>query len=322
MKILIDTLSVSFNYDNVARLLELLSLNFFDGLDMRNKHYSFGRYFSGVLIAWNTDVLGQIVDCFLDISGKGCRYIETINSDFHWFSFLNLFDSDFKSGNSHISRIDVALDLLDSEIPFEKFQKYTLNELYVCRSKCLPKVVMMREETIYFGSSSSDRMLRIYNKALEQNLPDTYWIRMEFQLRNDCAMSFYLNWCLHPDIGFLYRGMLVDYLRFVSLPIGTKIEDIKRNRNQGRLPTAPWWDKLIDGVDRISQIYLPGEVYTLSKLEHYLAKQTYSSLKTYAIAHDGDLSALIDGISHACLNARQLGLLDELKLIRSDLKSR
>ena len=324
MRILIDDLSVSWKYDNVTLLFSSLGLNPSEGIPMRTKHYSDGLYFNGILIAWNTDPIGQITDTFLDISGKGCRYLEQIhNLNWDWYDFLSNYDTNLMLGFAHIARIDIALDLLDNEVPYSVFQKFSLNELYVCRSKLLPKVVMMREENIYFGSEHSDRLLRIYNKSLEQGLDDTYWVRIEFQLRNKCAMSWFLNWRANRnlDIGTLYKGVLADYLRFVIPPKGSDIKTIKQNRDQGRLPTAPWWDKLLSSVDRIPQLYIPGEEYTIEQLEHYLKKQTYSSLKAYAIAHGGDLSSLIDGVSHAKLNTRQKQMLEKLELIRSQIRN-
>ena len=324
MKILIDDLSISWKYDNVSSLMSILKLNPSEGVPMRTRHYTDGLYFGGILVAWNTDPLGLISDTFLDISGKGCRYLEQLHDrSFDWYDFLHTYDNELFHGLAHIARIDIALDLEDEEIPYRVFQKYALNELYVCRSKLLPKVVMMREENIYFGSEHSNRLLRIYNKALEQGLPDTYWIRLEFQLRNKCAMSWYLNWRANRrlDIGSLYKGVLADYLRFVIPPKGTDIKTIKQNRDQGRLPTAPWWDKLLSAAERIPQLYLPGEEYTLERLEHYLRKQTYSSLKAYSIAHDGDLTSLIDGVSHANLNQKQKQMLEKLELMRSELRN-
>lgn len=323
VKILIDDLSISFKFNCISTLCDILNFNLSDGVPMRTRHYSDGLYFNGALIAWNTDVMGQVTDTFLDCSGKGCRYIEQVNDrKFDWFSFLNTFDDKIRSRESHISRIDIALDLEDEEVSYAKIQKYTMNGMYVCKSKVLPDVRLMRTENIYFGSPRSDRLLRIYNKALEQGLPDTYWIRLEFQLRDDCATSWYLNWCEHHhmEIGALYKGVMIDFLRFVTPPKGSNIEQIKINRHQGRLPTAPWWDKLMEGAERIPQLYLPGNDYTLEKLEKYLKKQTYSSLKTYAIAHDGDLTSLIDGVSHAKLNVRQKQILEQLELMRQGLK--
>ena len=314
VKILIDDLSISWKYDNVEKLFDQLGLADVKTIPMRTKYYQYGAYFDGVLIAYNTDPLGNVTDTYLDLSGKGCRTIEQLNDcDFDWRGFLIQYDQDFHTRYSNISRMDIACDLLDDEVPYDKFRKYADNEMYVCRSKVLPKIISKREENIYFGSEKSDRLLRIYNKALEQGLPNTYWVRMEFQMRNECAMSWYLNWKQRSDVGCLFSGVMLDYLRFVSPPKGSDIEEIKKNRNQGRLPTADWWSKLLGDVERIPQLYLPGEAYTLARLEHFLEHQTYSSLKTYAIAHGGDLTKLIDGIKHVDLNVKQKQMLETLQ---------
>lgn len=307
---------MTWKYDNVDTLFDQLGMRNVATVPMRTKYYQYGRYFDGVLIAYNTDPIGTVTDTYLDLSGKGCRTVEQLNNcDFDWFSFLHQYDSDFRTKTANISRMDIACDLMDNELDFGKVRKYAENLMYVCRSKVKPLIMYMREENIYFGSEKSNRLLRIYNKALQQSLPDTYWLRMEFQMRNECAMSWYLNWCEHQDIGKLYAGVMLDFLRFVQPPKNADIEEIKRNRNQGRLPTAKWWLDLLDDVERIPQLYLPGEVYTLERLERFLEHQTYSSLKTYAIAHGGDLTELIDGIKHVDLNIKQKQILDNLQLM-------
>lgn len=208
----------------------------------------------------------------------------------------------------------MTCDLEDDEIPFERFYKYSYHEAYVCKSKVLPKIVLKREEEIYFGSSKSDRLLRIYNKAMEQGLPDQYWMRMEFQLRNDCAVSFYLNWVLYKDagIGYLYRGMMLDYLRFVD-PGKHDISKIKEHRHMNWLPTAKWWSDLLGDAEKIKQVYLPGKEYTLERLERYAEGNIVSTLKTYAIAHDGDLTKLVKAVEGCRLNNKQRMLLAQLE---------
>lgn len=307
---------MTWKYDNVGNLFEQLGLTDVVTQPIRTKFYNCGEYFDGVLIAYNRDVDGTVTDTFLDVSGKGCRTIEQLNNlDFDWRAFLMRYSSDFYNRLANISRIDIACDLEDDEVSFDKIRKYSENELYVCKSKVLPKIIYKREECIYFGSEKSDRLLRIYNKALEQNLNNTYWLRLEFQLRNECAMSWFLNWQKQSDVGKLWQGVMKDFLRFVAPPKGADIEDIRRNRHQGRLPTASWWEDILGGAERVRQLYLPGEEYTLARLEHYLEKQTYSSLKTYAIAHDGDLSKLLDGIKHVELNPKQKQIIANIRLI-------
>lgn len=315
MKILIDWLSVSFDYDYVGELYEILGLQEVTTQPMRNRYYQYGDYFDGVLIAYNKDEDGNVVNTFLDVSGRGCRTIEQLSDlTFDWFGFLNSLDDRIRSRSVHISRIDVACDLEDDEIPFERFYKYSYHEAYVCKSKVLPKIVFKREEEIYFGSSKSDRLLRIYNKAMEQGLPDQYWMRMEFQLRNDCAVSFYLNWVLYKDagIGYLYRGMMLDYLRFVD-PGKHDISKIKEHSHMNRLPTAKWWSDLLGDAEKIKQVYLPGKEYTLERLERYAEGNIVSTLKTYAIAHDGDLTKLVKAVEGCRLNNKQRMLLAQLE---------
>ena len=316
MKILIDDLSITWKYDNFGNLFEQLGLTDVVTQPIRTKYYEYGEYFDGVLIAYNKDSDGVVTDTFLDISGKGCRTIEQLNNlDFDWRRFLMQYSVDFMNRQANITRIDIACDLEDEEVSFDKFRKYAENELYICKSKVLPRIIYKREECIYFGSEKSNRLLRIYNKALEQNLDNIYWIRLEFQLRNECAMSWFLNWQKESDVGKLWRGVMVDYLRFVAPPKGADIDEIRKNKHQGRLQTATWWKEILGETERIGQLYLPGEEYTLERLEHYLEKQTYSSLKTYAIAHDGDLTRLIDGIKHVELNVKQKQILANIQLI-------
>lgn len=318
MKILIDNLSMSFKYDNVGELYEQLGLQEAEMQPMRTRFYNGGEYFDGILIAYNTDENYQITDTFLDISGKGCRTVEQLNPGFDWFGFLNRYDSQIRDRSVHISRIDIACDIDDGSLTIGQIQKYSRQELYVCRSKCLPDVRYMRTQEVYFGSPKSDRLLRIYDKALEQGIPDTEWLRLEFQLRNDNATSWYLNWCEHRDVGKLYTGVMKDYLRFVSPPRGTSIKTIKQHSNQHRLPTVTWWERFIGEAERIPQLYLPGQQYTLDRLEHYLEHNVSSSLKTYMIAHGGDLSKLLDAVKHCKLNAKQKLMLAELEMMRAE----
>lgn len=317
MKIIIDTLSISFKFNAVNLLYKLLHLQEVQFQDLRARNYDRGAYYDGIIIAYNMDQYGFITDTFLDISGKGCRTVEQLSDcSFDWFGFLHFFDKQIHSRQVHISRIDIACDLddTDTEVPFDRFYKYAYHDMFVCKSKVLPKIVIKRNEVIYFGSEKSDRLLRIYNKALQMNLPDTYWIRMEFQLRNDNATSFYLNWVEYQakGIGWLFRGIMLDYLRFVDGD-PEKVRLMKAQKNQKLLPTAKWWAKLLDDAVKIPQLYLPGEEYTLERLDHYVKKNISSTLHTYAIAHDGDIGDLIDAVRHCKLNPKQKVLLHTLE---------
>lgn len=319
MRILVDTLSVTFKFNNVMQLFDQLGLFDLRFEPTRNRNYNGGEYHPGISIFYNTDELHNITDTFLHISGKGCRLIEQINPGFDWFNFLHSYHDQIITNDVHIARIDIACDVDDGSIKISTVQKYSMADMYICRSKVLPLVQRKRIDEVYFGSPKSDRFLRIYDKALEMGIPDTDWVRFEFQLRNDNATSWYLNWCHYQnDIGSLYSGIMVDYLRFVQVPRGMSMKDIRANRNQGRLPTAPWWERFIGDAERIKQLYLPKQEYTLERLEYYLEHNVASSIKAYMEAHDGDLGKLLDAVSHVKLNDKQKLMLAELQMLRAE----
>lgn len=323
MKILIDTLVMTWKFDNIFNIIDQLGLIAIDWQSQKLKRYDGGQYYDGVVIGWNYGSMGEITDTYLEISGKGCRTIETLNreTDFDWFKFLNTYHEDIWKRQAHLARIDVACDLEDGSITFKRLWRYTYNRMFICRSKVDPELTCMRQEKIYFGSEQSDRFLRIYNKALQMGIPDTDWMRFEFQLRNDNATSFYLNWCEH-ELGELFSGMLIDYLRFIDIPRGwTKKQFIeaKEQNHRNRFKTASWWQDFVGETERIQQLYLPGEEYTIERAERYLEKNCASTMRTYMIAHDNSPQALEEKYKHAKLNNKQKTLLKQLgKTVPSD----
>lgn len=194
-------------------------------------YYGFSEclYYGGIKIHVDSNLV------VLDMSGKGCRTCEQLNKNWNWFQFLQVFDkfltvpikdSDFGTKGQfavHISRMDLACDLLgDNRVTVPFLQNYVQKNKFLCKSNYHSCVVGNYEMSVYFGSPRSDRRLRIYDKALEQNLQDKKWVRFEFQLRNDNALSFYLNLSQTCKGNFAkcYYGMLHDYLRFL-----TKVND-------------------------------------------------------------------------------------------------
>lgn len=93
----------------------------------------------------------------------------------------------------HFSRADIACDILD--IPTNFISQYTVIDPVSFR----PYYGLSGElETAYWGSRSSERQIRLYNKLLEQNrkrkvLPKEikYWWRLELQLRRAKAKEWH-----------------------------------------------------------------------------------------------------------------------------------
>lgn len=311
-KLLLDYLTVSFKYPNHFEnvLIEKLHLPF-DDMEIIKSHFgrSFCLYYDGISIHYDDEIV------ILEMSGKGCRTCEDLNPSFDWYSFIYSFDDDIVRVNSfndprmvHISRIDIALDDIDNSIvDVPLLQKYVRAKKYVCSSRYVSCIDGTREFAVYFGSPKSSRRLRVYDKRLEQNLPDDSpsWVRYEFQLRDESALSFYLNLRLcNGDFSKCYFGVLCDYLIFVSksrLDVGHHTE---------RLNIVKWWKDFLGEASSLNQLYLPGRQYSISSVQDYFNKQCASTVKTLFLVHKhknlGDISSFIDMVERSSLNKKQL----------------
>ncbi|MEG1442288.1 MAG: hypothetical protein RSC29_06455, partial [Oscillospiraceae bacterium] len=94
------------------------------------------KAFYGYEESWNkngiTYCFGGRDDVFVQFSGSGCRFWETINLEYTWQQYIAELRSNFKS--LHFSRLDIACDsfgLLD----IKKMQIATIKQQYISRWK-------------------------------------------------------------------------------------------------------------------------------------------------------------------------------------------
>lgn len=200
----------------------------------------------------------------LELTGTGMAYLRTQFPDIDDY----LRDLRLKHPNLKLTRIDFAFDfinympdILDAVIDYA--QAYSVNGRVLTYGgrgyKC--QVHTVDQKKVYLGSPQSDKMLRIYDKRLEQldsnrevyRKPNNYgtpssWIRFEFQLRNEKARELcYLastdsvEYNL-PSLFGIFRRLMNDY---------TFIDPETTSHN--RAPYQPWLD-LWDWVD-VEQLY-------------------------------------------------------------------
>ncbi len=266
-------------------------------------------YYQGIRIHSNEK------EVCIDLSGKGCRMVEELNKNWDWYEFISCFDAlltipmnGSKIYQVNISRMDIACDRLnDEKLTFEFLLKYVLAEKWICKSQYYTTMLGNRINEFIFGSPESNRLLRIYNKAMEQKIFDgSKWMRYEFQLRNDSAMAFYLNLknC-KGNFTKVYYGMMHDYLRFITV----KNDNMNSNRKQ----TCRWWMDFLHDVERIKQLYLPGNEYTIGNVTHFYNKGCASTVRTLLEASDGDISSMIETAENTPLNKRQKEALQKYK---------
>lgn len=308
-KLLLDYLTISFKYPDHFEKVLIDSLNLpKDEIELIKSHFGLANciYYDGISIHFDDELV------ILEMSGKGCRTCEDLNPSFDWYFFIHSFDNGILHSSDepcyvHISRIDIALDDIDnSVVDIPLLQKYVRAKKYVCASRYVSCIEGTRELAVYFGSPKSTRRLRIYDKRLEQKLSDDSppWVRYEFQLRDENALSFYLNLRLcNGDFSKCYFGVLSNYLNFVSKPR----DDVGHHTE--RLSTVKWWSDFLGNVSELKNLYLPGREYSLHSVESYFSKQCASTVKTLYLVHKhksgGDVSSFLDMVDSASLNAKQ-----------------
>lgn len=121
------------------------------------------------------------------------------------------------------SRIDLAFDLFDYGIDLMRIYKDWKVGKVECRARKVTPVVsgVMNNErmvaeaaTVYFGSRTSDVMVRMYDKGKEQQT-DLDWTRIELEIKGDKAKAYLIAMDNNgiPETG---RAILADY--FYKMP--------------------------------------------------------------------------------------------------------
>lgn len=301
INILIDYLRFTSKIHNYADLIELLGLEKVDWETGKARDgWLYHEYFSGMHVYH-----GGRDDAGIELSGSGCRTLETCNGNS--FDWLGLFRYIVEQGEEmNISRLDVAGDDQDGVLTLERITQQTKARKYICKAR---RCVWMSgdEEEVIFGASSSSTRLRIYNKALERGV-DGPWVRVEFQLRDEAADSFILNLLREGEIGKTYGGVLLNYLRYV-----TKRPDECQN-NYDRIPTVGWWSRFVGTMEKIKNIKVAGLEYNYFNLESFIVHQCAGSLKAFVEINGGDVGPLLDVIAKAKLSKKQEELLAEMRL--------
>lgn len=156
--------------------------------------------------------VGQLLDKKLskikvEFTGTGLRFMR---ENPEW-SALKLITKPFLHDQDHFTRIDFAFDLLNYRSDFLKqcisWCDNTENHTATGRLRMMSGQPMCYDvrggavKTLYLGSPTSDRRLRVYDKKHEQgnllhksDFPDCdSWVRVEWQLRNTKANGYHFQ---------------------------------------------------------------------------------------------------------------------------------
>ena len=196
-----------------------------------------------------------------------------------------------------LTRLDLAVD--DHGAAF-----FTVEDIreYIERQEVVSKFRSFRDifestltgertgHSLYLGSRTSEIMLRIYDKQLEQNKKITNvddrinepWIRWEFELKNDRANIAADMIVQHKELGEIVMSILNNYVKIVVLD----------DSNRSRCSILPLWQKFVDAVGRL-RLFVPEFAKTLEQKEKWIVHQCMPTLAGLILANRGDLDVIL-----------------------------
>lgn len=207
----------------------------------------------------------------LTLSGSACRYYYNFIDDLTSLTYLLAHDPAI-----NITRLDLALDIFNKGL-FDKCLAEYKKDNFVCKFKTTKhletkKAGVTTGGTLYFGSRSSQVMIRIYDKAAEQK-KDLDWTRIEIVIKKDYAKKALVESYSKGGIKYLYFGLINNYLRFVDY----------KETNVSRSPTADWWLDIVGNIEKL-KLYTPPLEKNIESIKLWLEEQVSASLFTVAEA--------------------------------------
>lgn len=147
---------------------------------------------SGLRINWHTE--RDDMGVHFTLSGSTLRWYYA--KGLTWYDMLTL----IKKHKGRTSRVDLAFDLLDSGLRQAHLTKGNLLS-YKGKGRT-PRILPVGTQedgwTVYVGSRSSDKYLRIYDKGKEQREENSDYVRIELETKGEIAHA--VGWQF-PELG-------------------------------------------------------------------------------------------------------------------------
>ena len=226
----------------------------------------------------------------LDMSGQGCREFESWSNK----SWQDLITDIFRCGGvlgarMKITRLDLAYDDHSGLLNIWQMKRDVEDRNYISKSKKSMIIWSYDQETdihgltLQIGSKSSPVLIRIYDKAAERGYKqEKHWIRVELQLRQDRAQEAMKLLYQRESIGLVASGIVRNYLMFVTLT---------SDSNRARWPIAEYWQRVLDGFEKIRVWVAPGEEYNFSKTENHMVHQYGQAFQVVYRLSGGDFNS-------------------------------
>lgn len=265
-RILIDW--IAFTADLEIELLDIINANLeWLELDKGMLGYKSMSIEGTTKIKWLKDGNADMGQHFI-ISGQACRILESLN-----ISLLDILRKLNENSTINITRLDIAMDLFHDNNLLNSIVEAYNSDNY--RSKTKSSNIIISKgcngrigTTINFGSRQSSVVIRIYDKASEQDL-EVNWIRIEVECKDKKYNKKIINNFNNIGLSATYKAIINNYLAFLEY----------KDNNISRSKVAIWWSKTIDTIDKI-KLYEAPEAKTLDEVKRWLINQTSASFAT------------------------------------------
>jgi hypothetical protein len=179
------------------------------------------------------------------------------------------------------TRIDVALDDYSKIVGFEEI-KHAIKNNNITGAQKFRFIESFEKDadelgvTIYMGSTSSDKMLRMYDKSVEsKGEKDCY--RWEAQFRRFKANVVFYHW-VSPNCE-------QDYLSSVVVGCVDFVDRSSGDHHVDRLPRLPWWEEFLFFVGQGTKIPCKKVVASLQKVVDWIGHSVAPSLMRIFATH-------------------------------------
>lgn len=182
----VDWIGVTFKPHDAKKFGHKVGLDaYLSDVAIKGLHgYNAGRELeSGLRVLWHTEK--DEMGVHFSFGGAALRWYES--KSLGWFELLSL----IKKHNGRTSRVDLAIDIENSGLTPKDLNKANLKP-YKGRGRTPQFVTLTGDRdswTVYIGSRSSERFVRIYDKAKEQGDYDSDRVRVELELKGENAHS-------------------------------------------------------------------------------------------------------------------------------------
>lgn len=315
LRSLVDWVQVTFFHVNSEReIMQILGLEKYEFALMERGLFGYKRQ----IRRGNISILSEGAKgtgLHVVMTGSGCRQFEE-ESTVNWGSF---FRKVLEVGG-RITRLDVAVD--DFEGYFKIPYLIRISKEGRCRSKFKKARYMETIDledgstggtTIYFGSSSSDIQIRMYEKNHEREAAGKeveegikVWNRTEIQARDERAFVIG-SYIAMEDMGLgeVVAGILRNYVQFC---------DKEKDTNKGRWNISKFWEKFLGDVEPLKLTMVASD-RTLERSHDWIDKQVDKTLAKLWLANEGQIDWLVKSLEYGAnkLNESDLIFIEQSK---------